>query len=149
MTKRSHQTIRTHPAKSWNVGLPSVIVSVNCVPMTQDSREVLIELLLLALYLDNHLSVGEDEAINQALDSLGWDSKQPREVCILKAFATAREATGCELKTSEFLHARLSVIEKEGEQAAALTWLSKVLGSDGFTPTESHFLRQIEARFYP
>lgn len=117
--------------------------------MTQDSREVLIELLLLALYLDNHLSVGEDEAINQALDSLGWDSQQARDVCILKAFASARDAASCEEKTFEFLDARLKVIEKEGEQAAALTWLSKVLGSDGYTPAETHFLRQIEARLYP
>ena len=30
-----------------------------------------------------------------------------------------------------------------------MTWLSKVLGSDGMTETEKRFLGQIEARLYP
>jgi hypothetical protein len=117
--------------------------------MTQESREVLIELMFLALYLDGHLSVDEDDLINHALDSLGWESDKTRESFMLQAFLDARDGASCELKTAEFLNARLDVIEKEGEQAAALTWLSKVLASDGLTPAEAHFLRQIEARLYP
>jgi len=117
--------------------------------MTQNSREVLIELLFLVLYLDNHLSVGEDDALNQALDALGWDSDQPREVWIFKAFSTAREAASCEAQTNLFLDSRLNVVEKNGEQASALTWLCRVLGSDGFTPAETNFLRRIEARLFP
>jgi hypothetical protein len=117
--------------------------------MTQESREVLIELMFLALYLDGHLSVDEDDLINHALDSLGWESDRTREGFVHQAFLDAREGASCELKTLEFLDARLSVIERDGQQAAALTWLSKVLGSDGFTPAEAHFLRQIEARLYP
>lgn len=117
--------------------------------MTQDSREVLIELLFLALYLDDHLSVGEDEVLNKALESLGWESAHAREVFIFKGFTSAREAATCETKTAEFLEARLSVIQKDGLQAPALTWLYKVLGADGFTQTEKQFLSRIESRLYP
>jgi hypothetical protein len=36
--------------------------------MTQESREALIELLFLALYLDNHQSLAEDDILNEALE---------------------------------------------------------------------------------
>jgi hypothetical protein len=117
--------------------------------MTQGSREVLIELLFLALYLDDHLSVSEDEVLNRALNSLGWDAAQSREIFIFKAFTSAREAATCEAKTVDFLEARLGVIQKDGLQAPALTWLYKVLGADGITQTEKQFLNRIETQLYP
>jgi hypothetical protein len=61
--------------------------------MTQQSREALIELLFLALYLDQHLSVDEDEVLNKALASLGWESDVACEVFIFKAFSRGREAS--------------------------------------------------------
>lgn len=117
--------------------------------MTQGSREGLIELLFLALYLDDHLSVGEDEVLNSALAALGWESAEAREDFIFKAFTVAREAATCEAKAAEFLDARLTVIQNDGLQAAALTWLYKVMGADGVTQPEKQFLSRIEARFYP
>ena len=117
--------------------------------MTQDSRQVLIELLFLSLYMDNELSLAEDEVLNEALDSLGWDSSAPREKFIFKAFAGAREAITSLDKTREFLDARTAVIKKDGAEADSMTWLSKVLGADGLTATEKYFLGQLEARLYP
>lgn len=117
--------------------------------MTQDSREVLIELLFLALYMDNHLSLAEDDVLNDALDSLGWESETSREKFIFKAFSAARAATDGGAKTDEFLISRADMLKGNGEEAAALTWLSKVLGSDGITPTEKYFLDRVEARLYP
>ena len=67
--------------------------------MTQDSRQSLVELLFLSLYLDDHLSLAEDEVLNQALDSLGWDSEVPRERFIFTAFASARGAAADSIKT--------------------------------------------------
>ena len=52
--------------------------------MTQDSRQVLIELLFLSLYMDDHLSLAEDGVLNDALESLGWDSPASREQFIFK-----------------------------------------------------------------
>ncbi|MEO5912863.1 MAG: hypothetical protein ABIS50_01430 [Luteolibacter sp.] len=117
--------------------------------MTQDSRQVLIELLFLSLYMDDHLSLAEDEVLNDALESLGWDSPAPREKFIFKAFSSAREAMTSLDKIREFLDVRTAVIKRDGEEAESLTWLSKVLGSDGLTSTEKYFLDQLEARLYP
>ena len=76
--------------------------------MTQESRQVVIELLFLSLYLDDHLSLAEDEVLNSALDSLGWDSPVSREKFIFSAFSKAREVATCPIKTEAFLAAGLS-----------------------------------------
>ena len=117
--------------------------------MTQDSREVLIDLLFLSLYMDDHLSLAEDEVLNDALESLGWESPQPREKFIFKAFASARDAITSLDKTREFFDTRTAVIKKDGAEADSFTWLSKVLASDGLTPTEKYFLSQLERRLFP
>jgi uncharacterized tellurite resistance protein B-like protein len=117
--------------------------------MTQDSRQALIELLFLSLYLDQHLSLTEDDVLTTAMDSLGWESPKPREQFILSAFAAAREASTCDLKTEQFLLGRVEIIKADGVQADALTWLYRVLGADGITASEQRFLNTLEARFYP
>ena len=117
--------------------------------MTQESRQGLIELLFLSLYLDDHLSLAEDEVLTGALDSLGWESVEPCEEFIFHAFADAREVAADAIKIDEFLATRADLIKREGDEAAALTWLYKVLGSDGISASEKRFLGQIEARLYP
>jgi len=117
--------------------------------MTQDSRQSLIELLFLSLYLDNHLSLAEDEVLTSALDTLGWESRHPRETFIFQAFANARAASVDELRTADFLASRSDVILRDGESASALTWLYKILGADGISPSEERFLNKLEKRLYP
>jgi hypothetical protein len=117
--------------------------------MTQDSRQSLIELLFLSLYLDNHLSLAEDEVLTSALDNLGWDAEFPRELFIFQAFAKAREAASDELKTDAFLASHADLLASNGTSAPALTWLYKILGSDGISMTEERFLKKLEKRLYP
>jgi hypothetical protein len=117
--------------------------------MTQASRQALIEVLFLALYLDDHLSLTEDDVLSTALDSLGWDSPKPREQFILNAFSVAREASNCDLESEKFLNTRINIIKEDGQEGPALTWFHRVLGADGITPSEQHFLNRIEGRFYP
>ena len=130
------------------IGLSKAVGLVVQRIMTQNSREALIELLFLALYLDDHLSLAEDGVVTDALDSIGWDSPHPREICILKAFSKAREAHTCDLKTEEYLSVRADVIKKAGAEATALTWLYKVLGADGISATEDRYLKRLEKRWY-
>lgn len=118
-------------------------------PMTQESRQALIELLFLSLYLDAHLSLSEDEVLTTALDSLGWESTKPREQFILSAFAAAREASSCEMKSDAFLQSRIEIIKAASVGAEAYTWLNRVLGADGITASEQRFLGRLEARFFP
>lgn len=117
--------------------------------MTQGSREALIELLFLALYLDNHLSLAEDDILNEALDSLGWESAVAREKFIFSAFSTARAVHEVPETTRDFVISRADLIRNHGDQAVALTWMSKILGSDGLTPTEQYFLKTLEGHLFP
>lgn len=117
--------------------------------MNQESREALVELLFLSLYLDNHLSLAEDEVLSDALDSLGWDSAIPRDRFIFRAFSVAREATTHVDKVETFVIERAELLKASGAEAESLTWLSKVLGADGISPTERYFLDKLEARLYP
>jgi hypothetical protein len=117
--------------------------------MTQDSREALIELLFLALYLDQHLSLSEDEELTRALDAIGWESAAPREIHLLNAFSKAREASTCAIRTEAYLLERADVLHRAGDAAGGLTWLSKVLGADGISPSEERFLTKLEKRLFP
>lgn len=117
--------------------------------MTQNSRQALVELLFLALYLDDFLSLAEDELLGKALDALGWESPNSREIFIFSAFSAAREAASCAAKTEQFLNERAELLHADGEEAAAMIWLHKILASDGLTANEAHFLGQLQARLYP
>lgn len=117
--------------------------------MTQDSRKALIELLFLSLYMDNHLSLAEDDVLNEALESLGWESETPRERFIFSAFASARDAFTDIAKAQTYFASRAEVIKKDGSEAEAMTWLSRVLAADGLTASEKYFLTQLEKHLYP
>ena len=117
--------------------------------MNQDSRKAIIELLFLALYQDDRLSLAEDEVLSAALESLGWDSPQPRESWVLNAFGLACKASSCALQAEQFQVERIAVIQQSGGSATALTLLSKVLAADGLTSEEERFLSKIEKQLFP
>jgi hypothetical protein len=118
--------------------------AVNDCAVNQQSREDLIELLFLALYLDDHLSFAEDEVLAAALNAIGWESSSPREICLLNAFSKAREANSCALRTEAFLTERGERLKQEGHAALGYTWLSRVLGADGISSSEERFLTKLE-----
>lgn len=117
--------------------------------MTQKSREALIELLFLSLYLDGSVSEAEDGVLTEALDVLGWESLTPREDFIQGAFKLAKDLEGDVIKADQFQADRAEIIKQSGDEGEGLTWLYRVLGADGVMPDEKRFLEQIEARLYP
>jgi hypothetical protein len=137
-----YREIRKNPIVIWGLSdkLPA---------MKQTSREALIELLFLSLYLDDHLSLAEDEVLTTALESLGWDSNRSREHHLLTAFSLAREVSACAIKTEKFVVEKADIIKADGDEAEAMTWLSRVLAADGLTYSEQRFLGQLEARLFP
>ena len=117
--------------------------------MHQNSREALIDLLFLSLYLDDHLSMAEDEVLTSALDSLGWDSPNSREKAIHSAYTGAKEIAADSLEAEQFINGKVDVIKLNGDEAVAITWLSRTLSSDGLTYMEKGFLKQLESRLFP
>jgi hypothetical protein len=114
------------------------------IEFTQTERESLIHLLLLALYADSHLSLLEDEVLQEELDRLGWESTRPRELCILNAFAKVREATRSEPDARDaFLRDRAGAFGTAATRIEAYRFINRLISSDGVTSSESSFLEKL------
>ena len=116
--------------------------------MNHETRQALAELLLLAPYVDTHLSVVEDEALERAMISIGWNPHKPGELCLSTAFALVREAGGDELKTDEFMRERTALVKAAGESSLAFEWLGRILGSDGLSGDENRFLQRAKSLLF-
>jgi hypothetical protein len=110
--------------------------------METETRKAMVELLLLAPYLDNHLSVLEDEALERALTMIGWNSSRPDELSLTAAFAKVWEVGDCEIKTDQFMCERAAVIKADGQSSLAFEWLGRIIGSDGVSESEKGFLKR-------
>lgn len=117
--------------------------------MKQCSREALIDLLMVALYLDKRISLVEDEAMNGALESLGWESSRSRAEHLFKAVTVAREVDGDAIAIDRFLDEKAAIIIENDDEAESLTWLSRVLDSEGLSFSDQQFLNHLESRFFP
>jgi len=108
--------------------------------MDTSSQQDLVDLLFLAIYQDNHLSVEEDSMLQKALDALGWEPKEETGPSVGRAFAAVREAQSTDEKKEVFFSERAARLKAAGHSEVALEWLGKVLASDGFDGDEGQFL---------
>lgn len=116
--------------------------------MKQCSREALIDLLMVALYLDKRISLVEDDAMNGALETLGWESDRSRAEHLFKAVSVARDVDGDAAATDRFLDEKAAIIKDNNDEAETLTWLSRVLDSEGLSFSDQQFLNHLESRFF-
>ncbi len=110
--------------------------------MEMETRKAIVELLLLAPYLDKQLTALEDVALERALTAIGWNPSRPDEVSLLTAFEKVREAGDCEIKTDQFMCERAAIIKAAGQSSLAFEWLGKIIGSDGVSESEESFMQR-------
>ncbi len=115
--------------------------------MTQQQREALIELLLLAIYTDAHISLTEEEALERAVTEQGWDSPYPKSLFLGKAAAAARAASESEVATTAFINERAAFFNSEPVQAVAYSIVHQVLSPDGIADSEHAFLSLLSQAF--
>lgn len=111
--------------------------------MNPDSRQAIVDLLLLVLHLDQHLSQLEDAALEKALLALGWQPGRDQELDIAGAFGRVRAAAADDWQTEQFLQERVQTIRAHGDASTAFAWLGKVLAADGLDPVEHQFLKRL------
>lgn len=116
--------------------------------LNQPSREALVELLLLSLYLDDHLSLAEDDTLNEAMQAIGWESATPRDAFLLRAFSQVRGVAASPAESDAFVASRAAIIKEAGAAAPALTWLTRSLASDGISSGEKWFLTRLESQLF-
>jgi len=108
--------------------------------MTQPQREALLDLLVLSIFADSHLSLTEEDTLQARISGLGWESEKPREIHFLNAMHKARGAAESAAATDAFVAVRASVFTTEASREAALEAIRSVLASDGHGEAESSFI---------
>lgn len=112
--------------------------------MTQPQREAVLDLVILALFADSHLSLKEDERLQAALDKIGWESVKPREIFFCNSMNRARKASDSEAATNEYITARVKDLNV-WSKSETLSLLESLLASDGVTALESAFLVRVKS----
>lgn len=116
--------------------------------METSTQQDIVELLFLALYQDNHLSIEEDSMLDRALTALGWEQSEKTGPSVGKAFAAVREANASQLTKETYLAERTARIKEAGESMTAIEWLGKVLASDGLDTREIGFIARVEKMLF-
>jgi len=115
--------------------------------MNQSQREALLDLLVLASYMDNHISLTENQALESAINQIGWESPRPREIAFLNGVAAARAAAESADETAAFVQQRAALFVDAQVQAKALAFLNLVLERDGLSAEETEFFHQVKDAF--
>ena len=115
--------------------------------LQQPEREAIIDLLLLAVYIDNHLSLSETTEFDAATEALGWDSSTGPSIYINSATTRARDVRLSEDAVAEFIHFANKRLASPASKERALVLLNRLLMSDGKTDKEKAFFKQVETTF--
>jgi len=115
--------------------------------MTQPQREALLDLVIASIFIDSHLSIKEDEALEASFESIGWDAVKPREIFICNSMNRARQATDSDAATAEYISSRAVAFSDAGSQNMALELLQKIFAADGTAASETEFLARVKAGF--
>jgi hypothetical protein len=115
--------------------------------MTQPQRESLLDLLILSIFVDSHLSLKEDDALMASLEAVGWDALKPRDIFICNSMNRARKASDTEADTGAYIASRSAAFTDAESQTKALRLLEQVLAEDGVSPAETDFLARVKAAF--
>jgi len=113
--------------------------------MTQSQREALLDLVILALFADSHISLKEDAALQAALEKVGWEAVKPREIFFLNSMSRARQVSESASATSAYLTERAQVLKGGWSSAETVCFIASILASDGVTPEETAFLGEVKA----
>lgn len=113
---------------------------------TQGEREAIVDLLLLSIYSDNHISYAESVELEDSIKNMGWESDIPSETYIQTATARARSARISETATNDFLEFIATRLESPPAKTRALELLDRLLASDGTSDSEKAFFKTVEAK---
>jgi hypothetical protein len=115
--------------------------------MTSEQRTAIIDLLLLAIYSDSHISISEEEALDKAIAEQGWDSEYPKDLYLAKASARAREAAESDDTLKAKIKECAAFFTTAPAQAAAYSIVHSVLSADGVADPEQKFLSKLNKAF--
>jgi hypothetical protein len=115
--------------------------------MTQPQIEATIELILLSTYVDSHISLVEEAAMVQGIQSLGWDSETPRDIFLLTAMSRVRKVAEDDAKVAAYVTEHAQVFPDADSQTDCIDHLRQVLAADGMVAAENRFVARVVSSF--
>lgn len=110
----------------------------------QDEREATIELMIMTMYVDKSLKIEENEAINQYLSNITWESPLSVRQYLGKATAEVRSALSDTDKRKALLEKISSKLGTREVKQQALKACHDLAAADGdLIPEEKEFLDTI------
>jgi hypothetical protein len=116
-------------------------------PLQQGEREAIIDMLLMGIYFDDHLSLSESEEFKSLTDLIGWESDLDISVYVDNTILRVRNVRSSEEALTEFIRYIAERLNSAGSRERALELLNRLLRTDGKTDTENVFFKQVEAAF--
>jgi hypothetical protein len=113
--------------------------------LRQEEREGIVDLLLFAIYMDNHLSFAEDQVLKNKIDRMDWESATGVDLYVDMATNKVRRALGDSSLEEAFILSLKERITSEAAKQKALQALDALFYSDGVDPRETQFKDMIAA----
>ena len=111
----------------------------------QSEREGILDLLLLCIYADNHLSLAEDKVIKEQIDRFSWDSGTSLDLYIANATNNARKASNDDILQEDFLRSISERLARPDARAKALKLMGDLFHSDGESDSERVFSAKVKS----
>jgi hypothetical protein len=117
--------------------------------MNQKQREALVDLLLLGMFADGSLKVGDDQKLLSVIAEIGWESYQTPDLYFQSAIAKARDAADTEAGTLARLKKIRDSLASDEIRQQAIERLEKFLSLDSRPGVEeSKFLELAKASLH-
>lgn len=123
--------------------------TISTTSIAQSEREAIIDLLLMAIYADNHISLDESQALEDSIDGLGWESGTGLSMYINDATNKVRDAQVDEATSKDFIENIATRLDSKASKEKALSLLIALFDADGTSVEEASFYKQIEYKLLP
>jgi hypothetical protein len=113
--------------------------------LTQKQCEAVADLLVLAMCIDGHFSLTEEEKITQKISNLGWDPDLSPDHHVHLSIARARDVVDSPEKIRFYVEQRAEILADPHTKNFAYKKAENLLKSDGLKKEEGTFLVQLRA----
>ena len=111
----------------------------------QKQCEAFADVLVLAMCIDGHFSLLEEEAIQKEIDGIGWDDNLSPSLHISSSIARARDVAGSTEQVRIYLEKIAPLFEDPAHALFVISETLKVLNSDGTNTDEGVLTSQLKA----
>ena len=112
--------------------------------LEQEEKEAIIDLLLIATYADNHLSLAENKILNEEFDKFSWEANISLDLYLNDATNRARNALDSDKTVEAYLETISNRLSSRYSKSRALDLLSKLFYSDGNVDSEKAFTLNVK-----